>query len=134
MRGRPHAILLMLALASVGCGPSAGEALTQATAEMGAGDDHACQTAFRRGLERHPDDPTLLLFAVDFYLREGIAEHYKPRLALHYANRLGRVSDRPEAAAALVRSLRAMGQHDDAEATLQEALTKHPGDPLLQAL
>ena len=121
-------------LAWAGCGPSASEAIALATDELGFGNDDASQTAFRQGLERHPEDPDLLLFAASFYLREGVEDHYKPRLALHYANRASRVSDRPEVSAALVRSLRAMGQHDDAEAELREALNRHPGDPLLLGL
>jgi len=101
---------------------------------MDAGDLLASQSAFRQGLERHPEDLELLLFAADFYLDAAVEEHYKPRLALHYANRASRVDDGPEVAVALVRSLRAMGQLDDAEAELQRARASHPGDPRLQAL
>jgi len=85
-------------------------------------------------LERHPEDLDLLLFAAGFYLRVEAEEHYKPRLALHYASRASRVEDRPEVAVVLVRSLRAMGQADDAEAELERARAVHPDHPLLLTL
>lgn len=110
-------LLLLLA----GCGPSAGEALTTAETALAAGDDSAAQTALRDGLERHPEDLPLLLFACDFYLREDAPDHYKPRLALHYANRADRTDpqDRHDVTDALARALSAMGQHEDAAELLQ---------------
>ncbi len=112
---------LGLLILATGCGPSAPEALTAAETALASGDDLAAQTAFREGLERHSDDLPLLLFACDFYLREEVADHYKPRLALHYANRADRADpgDRPDVADALARALDAMGQHDDAAEVLR---------------
>lgn len=112
---------LALLLLAAGCGPTAGEALIAAEAALTAGDDLAAQAAFRDGLERHPEDLSLLLFACDFYLREDTDDHYKPRLALHYANRADRADPdaRPDVADALARALRAMGQHDDAAEVLR---------------
>ncbi len=112
------ALLLIGALA--GCGPSTDEALSAAEAALAGGDDLASQTAFRDGLERHPEDLPLLLFACEFYLREDVEEHHKPRLALHYANRADRADpdDRADVTDALARALRAMGQHEDAAEVL----------------
>ena len=133
--GRLAGALLALGLL-IGCGPSAGETLTAARAALDTGDDLASQQALRDGLERHPEDLDLLLFACDFYLREAAEAHYKPRLALHYASRARRVDTihRPDIAVALVRSLRAMGQHDDAATELDQALALCPDHPELVAL
>ena len=127
---------VLVAVLLSGCGPSAEEALAGARASLDAGDADASQTAFRRGLERNPDDLALLLFAAEFYLDGGRAEHHKPRLALHYAARASRAAGAGTAggAAVHVRALRAMDQHDDARALLDEALAAHPGDPTLAAL
>ena len=118
--GRFAGFLLVAGLAT-GCGPSPGEALTTAKAAFAAGDDLASQTAFRDGLERHPEDLPLLLFACEFYLREDVEDHYKPRLALHYANRADRADpdDRPDVTDALARALLAMGQHEEAADLLE---------------
>ena len=88
MFGWERAASTLLVLGSlIGCGSSAEETLTAARAALDAGDDLASQGAFRDGLERHPEDLDLLLFACDFYLRETVEDHHKPRLALHYASR-----------------------------------------------
>ncbi len=141
MRLRSVARLLLLAawcalVAVAGCGPSPAEALHEADVALAAGDDEAAQAAFRQGLERHPEDVALLLMAATFYLREHADEHDKPRLALHYARRADRADDqqRPDVDAAVVRALRAMGQREEADTALADALTVHPDDPTLLAL
>jgi hypothetical protein len=113
--------LLGLLLLATGCGPDAVEALTAAETALAAGDDLTAQTAFRDGLERHSEDLPLLLFACDFYLREEVGDHYKPRLALHYASRADRADpdDRSDVDDALARALSAMGQHEDAAEVLR---------------
>ena len=129
-------LALALVLAGGACGPSADESLALARSSLDAGDDDACQAAFRQALERHPDHLDLLLLACGFYLRPDAEDHYKPRLALHYASRARRadVEGRADVAAGMVRSLRAMGQDEDAETLLSEALVAHTDDEILLAL
>lgn len=119
-----------------GCGPDPDQSLLRAQDALEAGDPDASQTAFRRGLERHPEHLLLLLFAAEFYLEPEREEHHKPRLALHYASRASRTDGggAAEVDAIHVRALRAMDQHDDARALLQDALSRHPDDPVLAAL
>ncbi len=130
--------LLAAGLAGIvaGCGPPPDETLDQAQTALDGGDPEAAQTAFRRGLEHHPEHLELLLFAARFYLSEEPAEHHKPRLALHYATRATRADPdgRVEVAAVHVRALRAMDQGDDARILLDEALARHGEDPELAAL
>ncbi len=119
-----------------GCGKSPAAALDEARTATAAQDDAACQTAFRQGLEHHPDDVELLILAAEFYLRSDADDHYKPRLAIHYAQRADRAAggNRADAAAVLVRALRAMGQDEDATQALGTALERHPDAPELKAL
>ena len=119
-----------------GCGPDPDQSLVQAQDALAAGDAEASQAAFRRGLERHPEHLQLLLFAAEFYLEPEREEHHKPRLALHYASRASRTDGggAAEVDALHIRALRAMDQHDDARALLQDALSRHPDDPNLAAL
>ena len=133
----PSVALVIAAVCGLqACGPAPDEALASAQTYLDAGDYDGAQSAFRRGLERHPDDVPLLLTAANFYLRADAEDHYKPRLGLHYASRASRAddADRVEVTSALVRALRAMDQHGEASETLAGALSRRPGDPTLQAL
>lgn len=125
-----------LVVAVCGCRKSADSALEEARAAKTALDDDACQTAFRQGLEYHPDDVELLILAAEFYQRPEAPVHYKPRLAIHYAQRADRAAggERADAAAVLIRALLTMDQHEDAEEALRTALERHPDAVELQAL
>ena len=129
-------IVAVLGLALASCGPRPDHTLTEARAALDAGDFEASQAAFRLGLERHPDHLESLLFAARFYLHPEVEEHYKPRLALHYAARASRADTdgRADVAAAHVRALRAMGQEAEADGVLEGALVYHPNDPDLSSL
>jgi tetratricopeptide (TPR) repeat protein len=128
---RPWALLIAAALVatSAGCGPDPDRALEKAQAALEAGDEGAAQEAFRRALDRHPDHAELLLFAAGFYLREEAPDHYKPRLALHYAHRAAEaIPGSPEAATVEIRALLAMGQTEDARLRWELATEQHPED------
>lgn len=134
--GPAPALIAALACALISCGPAPDEILAEARAFLDAGDDEAAQAAFRRGLERHPEDLELLLFACDFYLRGDRPDHFKPKLAIHYASRAQRAGDggRADVAAAMVGALRAAGQHDEADAALSEARQRFGPVPELAGL
>ncbi len=128
-------VVASLCAATVGCGPDPERALVAARAALRDGDDGAAQEAFRRALDRHPEHVDLLVFAAEFYLRENAPDHYKPRLALHYAHRAVEAApDRCDAAAAEIRALLAMGQTEDATERWQAATEAHPDDEGLALL
>lgn len=119
----------------LGCGPDPEHALQSAQVALEAGDDGASQAAFRRALDRHPEDAELLVFAARFYLREESPDHYKPRLSLHYAHRACEAAPgRADAAAAEIEALVAMGQIEDARQRWATASEQHPDDPALALL
>ncbi len=78
----PLLVLLLLVACS-----SPEDAQRDFTRALDAGDDATAERTLREGLEKHPDEVNLLIAAGHFYLRADPAEHYKPRLALHYAMR-----------------------------------------------
>jgi hypothetical protein len=77
----------------------------------GAGEHAEAEAVLRAGLEKHPDDPALLVVAGSFYLRSLPPESYKPRLALHYAMRAAQETQAndPDALALLKRAQLAAG-------------------------
>jgi hypothetical protein len=97
------------------------------------GDRQAAEAALQRGLEAHPDDVPLLLAAAELYLRSEPPEHYKPRLALHYAMRADKAAhfQSPQAAATFHRAQRATGfGHTSGERALLETVARMAGqDP-----
>lgn len=93
-----------------------------------AGDHLGAEEILRGALEKHPDDVDLLLSAGAFYLRAAPREHYKPRLALHYAMRATRATRAgdPRATSLLKRAHLAAGGlaagNDEAAGLLRRAL------------
>lgn len=75
------------------------------------GEFTAAESVLRGALERHPDHVGLLVAMAEFYLQPIPKEHYKPRLALHYAMRADRAAGfrDPAAASVLLQAYRATG-------------------------
>ena len=121
--------MALLASLVLGCSSAAAVRADFAQAED-AGDHSGAEQILRSGLEKHPDDLDLLLAASGFYLRAEPREHYKPRLALHYAMRATRVTraNDPRATALLKRATFATGGiaagDDEAAALLRRALDR----------
>ncbi len=102
--------LLVIAASLLGC-TSAAEWRARAEHDLGVGDRDAAEATVQKGLEAHPEDVELLLFAGEMYLSPEPTEGYKPRLALHYALRADRaaVHQDKRATRLLTRAYRATG-------------------------
>lgn len=117
-----HPGLLLIAFV-LGC-TSAAEWKERADDAIARGDIEEAQDTLQKALEAHPDDLELLLTAAEMYLRPIPEEHYKPRLALHYALRADRAALHQDKRAVqlLTRSYRAAGGHPIGDTIVQRGL------------
>ena len=108
-------LVLLLVGTTVGCSADPEKSLQDAAASNEAGDFEGEREILRRALESSPDNVPLLLAAARYYLRSGPDGRYKPRLALHYAMRAARASERPsgDVSKLLFKAYRAAGSLDE---------------------
>jgi len=119
-----HLAPLLIALVVLAGCTSADDYRQQADQALAVGDVEQAQDTLQKALESHPDDLELLLTAGELYLRAEPQEHYKPRLALHYAMRADRAADHQDQRAArlLARAYRAAGGTQLGDAIVQRGL------------
>jgi len=130
-RAQQHAVLSLLAvlLLTVACStPDTYRQDAETQLALGAFED--AEATLRKGLEGHPENVALLLAAAEFYLRPLPEEHFRPRLALHYAMRADRASDNQSARATelLMQAWRANGGSPLGDAIVEQGLHQlgHP--------